>query len=344
MLKRHNALVMAGLAFAISCGGSSASTAPSESPPKPVAKSDGPSRSQPATPPQQVEATPGASTECPNPSNHCLEPDVVFVATRGYKHGHNFVEPAQPAGNPNNRGESQYKSVRDGKVFTSAYAYRTRPANRMQLGVGKLVVVPFNKAHRIFEGPPSRKDAYGTRWWLSRVVSVADLDKGYATIAGGYRVASTSARLVVNSDDLTAVVSGTGDAHFLTQNHVFVTEGAIPPKGYIYADVAVAVHSPGEPQQGAKQYMLTKDGSIVSAQQVFTTRKAAPSDLKPETVIFMPFQQRGGVFVAPADREQALVTRWWAARVADFDANVVRTHNGYRVSVDAIRVSTTPTP
>lgn len=344
MFTRHNALVTTGLMFALSCGGSSAATAPSEQPSSTSAKSDGPLRSQAATPPQQGEVTPGASTECPNPSNHCLEPNVVFVATRGYKQGHNFVEPAQPVSEPNNRGESRYRSVRDGKVLTSAYVYRTRPANRLQLSVGKLVVVPFNKAQRIFEGPPSRKDAYGTRWWLSRVVSVADLNKGYATIAGGYRVASTSARLVDNSDDLTAVVSDREDAHFLTQNHMLVTETAVPPKGFIYADVAVEVRSPGETQQTAKQYMLTKDGSIVSPPQVFRTRKATPADLKADSVIFMPFQQRAGVFVPPADREQALVGRWWAARVAAFDANVVSTHNGYRVSMDAIRVPTTPTP
>ncbi len=337
MFRTHNCEVIAGLLLTLSCGGSSSTPPPMHTPVSPTPAAAPPST---AAAPAKNSPTLAESKECPNPGNHCLESNIVFIASRSYTRGHVFVEPAQQTTESNSQGQAQYKSVRNGHVFRSPYVYRTQPANPLQLHVGQLVIVPFNKAQRIFEGPPSRKSAYSTRWWLTRIVSLAELNKGFATLAGGYHVARGSARIVINGDNLVAVVSGPKDSHFLTPQHLMITSAPLLNQEITYANIGVALQSREQPST-KKHYMLTKDGSVLNTAYVVKTRKASIDDLKQNTVIFMPFQQRNGVFVAPENSDQALIERWWSAKVNKINTaeGIVETHNGYRVSIDAIRVT-----
>ncbi|MCB9666535.1 MAG: hypothetical protein H6715_00210 [Myxococcales bacterium] len=305
----------------------------------PVASANGTEPPAASVPPSTFA---NEASQCPNPSNHCLDADIVFVAKRGYEGGSVFVEPARRTADANSSGEAQYTSMRNGKTFRSAYAYSSRAANRLQLHVGTLVIIPFNKAQRIFSGPTTRGDAYSTRWWLTRVISIADLDKGYATVAGGHRVASASARLLDHSNDVIAVLSDSEDEHFLTPQHVMIASGvlSLPSRAMVHANVGIALHSSANKNTSAGQYMLTHDGSIVTPRHVYRTRKASTSDVIKDATIFMPLQQKHGIFVAPDSREQALGGGWWTARVAMLDTvkGLVKTHNGYQVALDAIRV------
>ncbi|QQR90974.1 MAG: hypothetical protein IPJ88_04380 [Myxococcales bacterium] len=293
----------------------------------------------PASKATVTEETQRASLDsCPNPANHCLEAGILFVGKKEFDRDYVYVEPAKQLSQADTKGEAKFQSVRTGNEFQGKHVYRTKAANPKQLGLGKLVILPFNKRQRLQQGPKSREDAYQTRWWLTRIVGMDDIDEGFVTVAGGHKVNVNALRLIEGDDSPAVTLAGSEDGDFLTPNHVFIADSDIPEVGFIFAHAGVVLK---DSKSGKPTVLRLADGWTGEVKHVYSSQKASQDDLKKGVQVIMPYEQQNGIFIKAQNEETAHNKRWWIAKIVDtseLDKGFIKVNKGYRVSVDAVRL------
>jgi len=283
-----------------------------------------------------------ASADCPNPENHCLADDVVIAAANAYEKGYVYAFPARQMGAPNPGGEATYLNLQTGQQVTTQHVFPSHRARPEELQVGRLAVMFYRSEGGMYHPPRTREEAQGTRWWLSRIVSVANVDQGFVLVANGYQIATSNIRILNDPSAPTATVSPTVDEHFLSTDHWIVSNrGGLPESGYIYASVAAPAQLPSPETQGQGHFIRTSDGAVVWTEHAWRTRKATKEDLRPGMNVVIFYQKRGGTYVGPESRAKALGSRWWITQITDTSTlfrNTVSLAGGYTADVSALRV------
>lgn len=286
-------------------------------------------------------ATATGGPNCPNPENHCLAEDILFAGKKGYDKGYVYVEPARMTAEPGPSGEATFMSVRNGSSLVTGHYWRTRAARPDELSIGVLAVMMHRAKGGFYVAPTTRDEANKRQWWISRIVSNNTLDQGYVVVSGGYKVNADGIRVIVGDESPTVMAANQEDAHFLQAGHWIVSKKALPEKGYSYASLALAVKPPSGETGGEGHFLLTRDGSYQWTRHAWQTRPATEADLRPGAHVFMLHRAKGGLYVAPESRVDALARQWWAAKIVDSSElykGVVQVAGGYKVAVDGLRV------
>jgi hypothetical protein len=185
------------------------------------------------------------------------------------------------------------------------------------------------------------EDAYSSRWWITRIVSVRPVAEGYVLLAGNFRAAPDAIRYLDGDDSPSITKQGKEDAHFIAEEHWFAGRQALPEKNYIYIDPAVPV-SPDEPLKGGEgRFVLTDSGQILQTANAWQTRMAKPADLKKGQLVIAPHIKDGTTYRAPKTRAEALASRWWVVKISDTKTSTkgtVGVEGGFLVATDALRV------
>ncbi len=152
----------------------------------------------------------------PGLDQHFVPDDVYFIPERPLgNERYQWADPARmiaPA-SAATKGEAQFVLTSGGKLVFTKYFLKTRVAGPQDLRVGT-EVIGFNRTgdNSIYRAPKSKEEALGnTRWFLTRIVDVSDIAKGYVIVSGGDKVANTALRVkgtVVSSNAGTAGTTG----------------------------------------------------------------------------------------------------------------------------------------
>ncbi len=334
-MQRHSHLIAVAFAgmFAAACQVGAGMTSGAQQPAQPM----------PAEPvPAAGNAGPAVGgPDCPNPENHCLAEDILFAGKKGFDKGYIYADPARMTAEPGPSGEATFMSVRDGANLVTSHYWRTRAAQANELAIGALAVMMHRSQGGFYVAPTTRDEANKHRWWIARIVSNNTLDQGYVVVSGGYKVNANGIRVIVGDESPTVAANRQEDAHFLQPGHWIVSKKPLPEKGYSYASLALAVKAPSEETGGEGDFLLTRDGSYEWTRYAWQTRPATEADLRPGVHVFMLHRSKGGLYIAPESRVDALAKRWWTAKIVDASElykGVVQVAGGYKVAVDGLRV------
>ena len=325
----------AGQSTATAAGGSTPATAGQPATAQPAA-------TQPAAGGGSIQPAVQASADCPNPANHCLQEDVVLIGKKEYKKGYIYLMPARQTAPANAAGEATFLQLKNGETVTTRHVFKTRPATREELLVGRLATMLHKRKGGVYVPPESREQAQSDRWWLARIISVANKDQGFILISGGYKVDIRGVRLVEGDESPTTSISPQVDEHFLSPEHYIIASKPLPDKNYIYAAVGAPVQEPSPQTNNEGHFVNLHTGEITWTGHAWKTRPATQADLKPGVYAFVLHKRQGGTYVKPSERTQALSDRWWIMKITDTSQlyrGTVGVAGGYTVSADAIRVA-----
>jgi len=287
-----------------------------------------------------------ASADCPNPQNHCLAEDVVIVSDRAYEKGYIYGFAARPVGAANAAGEASYMNLKSGETVVTEHVFPSHPAAAAELQVGRIALMFHRGDSGMYVPPRTREEAQGGRWWVARIVSVANASQGYVLVAGGYKIATSNLRVLDGAPSPTATVSPQVDEHYLSEDHWIVSDGGgLPERRYIYASVGAPIQTPSPQTQNQGHFIRTREGRIVWTEHAWRTRKATKEDLRPGMHIVLFHGKDGGTYVGPDSRAKALSGRWWITKITDTSTlfrNTVQLAGGYTADLSALRVIIQP--
>jgi len=333
-------IICAPLLLSMGCGGS-AGSAPPPGPPDHASPAE-PAATATAEVQPPAETGPPTLPERGDPANHYLASDVLFAAGNAFSAGYLSAYVVKQLGPRGADGKASFYRYSHRKEYASKHFWQHRPAKPEELAVGALVVAcDIKNQLGIYVPPESVKQAYERNWFITRIVSTVPLGEGYVWVSGGYRVAPQAIRLLEDDSSLRIALSGAEDGHYLQEGHWFVSTGPLPDKGY--GSVALAVPTrPANPFEGGEgRFVRIGKGSLVLTQHAWQTRVATQADLRKGQRVFALNHKSGGVYQAPASRQEALFKGWWAPTIEDTSElakGIVGVSGGYRVSVKGLRV------
>jgi hypothetical protein len=284
-----------------------------------------------------------ASADCPNPENHCLDPNDVFVSKRGWNGNYIYVEVAAQQSQPDAAGEAKFFVKRRGEDLTSKWFYRTRAATAADIQVGKMVVMLHRGEKGVYQAPRTRAEAYKHAWWMARITNVNPMSVGnYVIVSGGYRVAVAGLRAIEGDDSKGTTVGAAEDAHFLAPEHWIASDKQLRDSGYQYVYPAAALQAPSPATKNEGEFVNLRNGKVSWTAHAWRTRPATQADLKVGQRVFMLHRSENKAYQKPRDRLDSFKHAWWTSRIADTSSaykGVVTVAGGYQVAVDALRVA-----
>jgi len=339
---RHLArvFVLSTACVAVGCGG--------QATPEPTAPAPTPEPSAVATEPAPAPETPPAAVQPPSipekgdAANHYLDGETWFTATSGYENNYIYADPSKQLAPPGQDGKAKFWDFFAKKETERQHFWKSHAAKKEELAVGKLALLAHKKdGNGVYVAPASVEEAYSSRWWITRIVSVRPVAEGYVLLAGNFRAAPDAIRYLDGDDSPSITQQGKEDAHFIADEHWFAGRQALPEKNYVYVDPAVPV-SPDQPMKGGEgRFVLTNSGQILQTANAWQTRMAKPADLKKGQLVIAPHIKDGATYRAPKTRAEALAARWWAVKITDTKTaakGTVGVDGGYSVATNALRV------
>ncbi|HVK72495.1 MAG TPA: hypothetical protein VM734_04220 [Kofleriaceae bacterium] len=130
-----------------------------------------------------------------------IKPDHWFVSDaplpdRGYITVRTAVAIQAPSAATKHEGE--YLITQNGERLWSRHAWRTRPATSADIKLGAHVIaLDATGPDNVYRAPQSRVDALQTNWFAAKITDTSEAFKGVVTLAGDYRAAVSSLRVVV---------------------------------------------------------------------------------------------------------------------------------------------------
>lgn len=329
-------LLVASVSWMASCGG--------DPPPEPV--TPGPTAPPPAATDTEAAGTPSPTT-FPIPTegdaaNHFLDAETLFAAQQPFHQGFVYAEPSKLMGPPGQDGKARLWGLARQKEIQTQHYWRTRRAKPEEVAVGQLALVADKKGpDSVYMPPGSVKEAYGHRWWIARVVSVRSRAEGYVLVSGNYRVSPEAIRLLEGDKSPSITKQGAEDAHFIGEEHWFVSPGPLPDKGFGYVNPAVPV-KPDKPLEGGEgRFIQTDNGKLTLTSNAWQTRKATRAEIKKGQLVVLCHVKTGSTYRAPKTRAEALLNRWWAVKIEstkNLAKGTVGLEGGYEAAVDGLRV------
>jgi len=327
------------------CGGDPArGPASPEATPEPAAPAAPAASTEPAVP-TAVTASPALPPPIPetaDPANHYLDGDTWFTANVAYDANFIYAQPAQQLAPPGQDGKTKFWDFYAKKEFSTQHFWKSRAAKPEELAVGQLALLAHKKdGQGVYVAPGSVKEAYGTRWWITRVVSTRPQAEGFVLLAGGYRAAPSSIRFLEGDTSPAIKMQGKEDAHFLADEHWFAGREALPEANHHYVDPAVPA-KPDAPMEGGEgRFVLTNTGKLLLTAHAWQTRMAKRGELKKGQLVIAPNLKDGSKYRAPKTRVEALASRWWAVKIEDtgnLAKGSVKVAGGYEIAADALRI------
>ncbi len=329
-------VLVTAFAASVGCGG--------EPPPEPATPSTtavpvAPTETAaPTEPPPDGIAPPDSG----DAANHFLADDILFGAPTEFLRGYLYAHPAKQLAPPGADGKAKLWDFYKKRELNTQHYWRSRAAKPDELAVGQLALaIELKDGQGVHRAPTSVKEAYETRWWIARIVSLRPRSEGYILVSGGYRVSPDAIRLLEGDTSPAISKQGKEDEHFVGEEHWFAAKTALPIKGHRYVSLAVPA-KPDAPMSGGEgRFVLTTKGNILLTQHAWQTRKATKADLKKGQMVFVPDIKTDQTYRAPQTRLEALTRRWWAVKIdstKDIAKGTVGVEGGYVVAVDALRV------
>jgi len=336
------AISLSSLCLAAACGGGATPEPSAPAPtPEPSAAPEPPAP-MPEAPPEAATTTPPAIPEKGEAANHYLDAETWFAATMGYDSNYIYADPAKQLTPPGQDGKAKLWDFYAKKEIATQHFWKTRATKKEELAVGKLALMAHKRnSEGSFVAPASVKEAYSSRWWITRIVSVRPIAEGYVLLAGNFRAAPDAIRFLEGDDSPSIEKQGKEDAHFIAEEHWFAGRQPLPDKNYVYVDPAVPVN-PDDPLKGGEgSFVLTNSGHILQTANAWQTRIAKPGELKKGKLVIAPHIKDGATYRAPKTRAEALASRWWAVKISDtknLAKGTVGVEGGYQVATKALRV------
>ncbi|MBW2526883.1 MAG: hypothetical protein JRI23_22050 [Deltaproteobacteria bacterium] len=323
--------------IALGCGGD-----PAPAPVAPPGATAAPT-AEPAAPAEPTwPQAPLTIPESGDPANHYLDHETLFAAQQ--KFGNNFVYawPAKQLGPKGQDGQAPLWNFATKKEDKAPFFWKTRAAKPDELAVGQLALLMHKKGPQgIYAGPTSVKEAYDSRWWIARIVSVRPRSEGYVLLSGGHRAAPGAIRLLEGDDSPVHRKQGEEDSHFIADEHWFVGRAPLPERSFMYLDPGVPAKPDAPFEGGEGRFVALNSGAIILTSHAWQTRKATPADLKKGQLVVLPHLKDGKVYRVPKTRSEALATRWWAVKIdgtENLSKGTVTVEGSYEASVDALRI------
>lgn len=95
------------------------------------------------------------------------------------------------------KGDGHFIDLHDGHSVWTKHAWRTRPATKEDIKLGRHVFVRNAKDQDgNYRAPKDRVDAISSRWWIAKVTDDSELYKNSVTVAGKYRANLEALRVV----------------------------------------------------------------------------------------------------------------------------------------------------
>lgn len=321
------------------CGGDAAPEpaappAPAQAAPPPAPAATEPVSTAPAAPP--------AIPETGDPANHYLDGETWFTSNQAFDSNFIYAHPARQLAPPGQDGKAQFWDFHTKKETATQHFWRTRAAKPDELAVGQLALIPHKKnGQGVYVAPASVKEAYETRWWITRIVSVRPLSEGFVLLAANYRAQPGAIRFLEGDTSPSVRKQGKEDAHFLADEHWFAGREALPDRNHHYVYPAVPA-KPDTPLEGGEGlFVLTNNGKLLRTAYAWQSRIAKRADLKKGQLVIAPDLKDGKRYRAPKTRAEALAARWWAVKIDDTKGlakGTVVVQGGYEISTDALRV------
>lgn len=131
---------------------------------------------------------------------HFLTPEHWLISknklpNKGYKYA-TIAAAIQPP-SAQTKGDGHFVDLNDGHSVWTKNNWRTRPATKQDIKLGKHVFVLHAKDQDgNYRAPRSRSEALSKRWWIAKVTDDSELYKNSVTIAGKYRANLDGLRVI----------------------------------------------------------------------------------------------------------------------------------------------------
>lgn len=124
--------------------------------------------------------------------------------------------------------------------------------------------------------------------------------------------------------------------HCLEPDDVLVSD----PFESAYVDAWVGKQTAPPNSAGEATYMILSDGSTRTSRTAYRSRRAAPNEIAVGALVAVLNASENDIYRAPQDRQQAMGTPWFVARVVSLDPlpEHVVVSGGYKAAPDAIRI------
>lgn len=132
------------------------------------------------------------------------------------------------------------------------------------------------------------------------------------------------------------------DAQYIQPDDFFITKEEFKNQAWIHVHLAKQLTPPSPKTKNEAEFLQVHDGNKVWTKFYYSTEIVKPNDLKIGTVVIMADLGTEDGYRAPENKDEARTCSWFIAKVTDVSdlyKGIVTVSGGYKIKVDAIRVS-----
>ncbi|MBW0435012.1 hypothetical protein [Leptospira yasudae] len=160
-----------------------------------------------------------------------------------------------------------------------------------------------------------------------------------------FRSACASIALVFSIALLPSILFAEEDAHYIQPDDFFITKEEFKNQPWIHVHLAKQLTAPSSKTKNEAEFLQVHDGNKVWTKFFYATEIAKQSDLKIGNIVIMADLGTEDGYRAPESKDEARTCSWFIAKITDVSdlyKGIVTVSGGYKIKVDAIRVSVKP--